>query len=78
MKRVIERNPPNSKVWYEAACIAEEMCDYDLAQEYLQRALSLDPMNTLIYYKIGQILFSLKRYHEATSFLETALGICQQ
>jgi hypothetical protein len=53
MKRVLDMNPPNSKVWYEAACLAEEMCEYDVAQTHLQKALGLDPLNTIIYLKIA-------------------------
>ena len=78
MKRVLEKDPLNSKVWYEAACLAEEMCEYDIAQTYLQRAISLDPQNTIIFLKIAQILFSLKRHKEAISCLEEALIICQR
>jgi len=32
-------NPINSKVWFEAACLAEEMSEYDQAREYLERAV---------------------------------------
>lgn len=78
MKRVLDMDPPNAKVWYEAACLAEEMCEYDYAQLHLQKALSLDPYNTIIYLKIAQILFSLKRHGEAISCLEEALGICRR
>jgi len=53
MKRVLDMEPPNAKVWYEAACLAEEMCEYDYAQLHLQKALSLDPCNTIIYLKIA-------------------------
>jgi hypothetical protein len=31
MKKVLEINPQNSRVWYEAAVLAEEMCEYDCA-----------------------------------------------
>jgi Tfp pilus assembly protein PilF len=39
MKKVLEMNPQHPKVWFEAACLAEEMCDYDLAREYLDKAI---------------------------------------
>ena len=39
MKRVLELNPQNSKVWYEAACLADEMCEYDMALGYLEKAI---------------------------------------
>jgi hypothetical protein len=29
MKRVLEKQPDHAKVWYEAACLAEEMGEYD-------------------------------------------------
>jgi tetratricopeptide (TPR) repeat protein len=70
-------DPPNSKVWYEAACLAEEMTEYDLAQVYLQRALQLDPMNTLIFSKKAEILSSLKRYSQSIQTLMEALTLCQ-
>jgi tetratricopeptide (TPR) repeat protein len=76
MKRVLEKNPDNSKVWYEAACLAEEMCEYDNALDNLHKALYLDPKNTIIYQKIAEILFSLKRYNESISCIEEALGLC--
>jgi Tfp pilus assembly protein PilF len=53
MKRVLEKNPDNSKVWYEAACLAEEMCEYDNALDNLQKALYLDTKNTIIYQKVA-------------------------
>ena len=31
MKKVLEMNPDNAKVWFEAAVLAEEMCEYDVA-----------------------------------------------
>jgi tetratricopeptide (TPR) repeat protein len=76
MKRVLEKNPQNAKVWYEAASLAEELCEFDVAQDYLQRSLQLEPMNTLIYRKIGQVFFSLKRYSDSISILEQAIGLC--
>lgn len=62
MKRVLDLDPPNSKVWYEAACLADEMCEYDVALGYLEKSVQLDPMNALIYHKKAEILSSLKRY----------------
>ena len=58
-------NPVNSKVWFEAACLAEEMSEYDQAREYLDKAVSIDPYNVEIHNKISQIFYSLKRYPEA-------------
>lgn len=53
MKKVLTINPPNSKVWFEAACLAEDLSEYDQAREYLDRALYLDPENLEIYNKIS-------------------------
>jgi tetratricopeptide (TPR) repeat protein len=76
MRRVLECEPPLAKVWYEAACLAQEMCEFDNAQAHIQKALTLEPMNVLIHIKIAEILYSLKRYNEAISCLEGALGLC--
>ena len=65
MNKVLALNPNNSKVWYEAAILAEERCEYDTAQEYLHKALQLDPQNVEIHYKFSMILISLKRNSEA-------------
>jgi tetratricopeptide (TPR) repeat protein len=65
MKKVLELDPPNSKVWFEAGCLADEMCEYDAALNYLEKAIQLDSMNTLIHYKKSEILTSLKRYSDA-------------
>lgn len=46
-------NPYNSKVWYEAAILAEEMLEYDIAQDYLSKALSIDPSNVEIHNRIA-------------------------
>ena len=69
MKKVLELDPPNSKVWYEAACLADEMCEYDVSLGYLEKAIHLDPMNALIYHKKAEILCSLKRYSDALTTL---------
>jgi tetratricopeptide (TPR) repeat protein len=76
MKKVIELDPPNSKVWFEAACLADEMCDYDLALGYLEKAIQLDSMNTLIFHKKAEILTSLKRYCEALKTLQDTIELC--
>ena len=65
MKKTLTLNPQNSKVWFEAACLSEEMSEYDQAREYLDKALLLDPTNVEIHNKVSQIYFSLKRYTEA-------------
>lgn len=31
MNKVLEKDPPSSRVWYEAAVLAEELFDYDNA-----------------------------------------------
>lgn len=77
MKRVLEKDPPHAKVWYEAACLAEDLCEYDVAQDYLKKSLSLEPVNTIIFLKIAEILCSLKRYQESIACLQEAIGICQ-
>lgn len=53
MKKTLALNPPNSKVWFEAACLAEEMSEYDQAKEYLDKALHLDPQNVEIHNKVS-------------------------
>lgn len=65
MKKVLEYEPQHAKVWFEAACLAEEMCEYDSAREYLDKAVYLDQTNVEIHNKISQIFFQLKRFPEA-------------
>ena len=77
MKKVLELDPQNSKVWYEAACLADEMCEYDVALGYLEKAVHMDSMNTLIYHKKAEILASLKRYGEALTTLNETIGLCE-
>jgi len=77
MKRVLEKQPAHAKVWYEAACLAEEMGEYDEAQNYLQRSLALEPQNTLIYSKIASVMISLKRHNDAVQVLQEAINLCK-
>ena len=78
MKRVLEKQPANAKVWYEAACLVEEMGEYDEAQNYLQRSLILDPHNTLIFSKIASVMISLKRYADGIQVLQDAINLCKE
>ena len=78
MNKVLAMNPPNSKVWFEAACLAEEMSEYDQAREYLEKALCLDPSNVEILNKVSHIFYQLKRYQESIHSLESAIQVYHQ
>jgi tetratricopeptide (TPR) repeat protein len=78
MKRALEQKPENAKVWFEAGCLAEELCHYDQARQFLAKALELEPTNTEIHNKLSEILYSLKRYEEAVNYLEKAIVILRE
>lgn len=66
-------DPPVSAVWLEGGIISEQMCQYDQAIQYFNKAIQLDEWNIEAYNKLSLTLSSLSRTGEALHCLENAI-----
>ncbi|OYT40768.1 MAG: hypothetical protein B6U86_03515, partial [Candidatus Altiarchaeales archaeon ex4484_43] len=77
-KRDVEKNPEDSRLYYDLGRIHHKINAYTDAIRYLEKAIELDPENPEFYFSLGNVLFDDGDYRGAIKNYEKALTLLDE
>ncbi len=78
IKRLVEKNPDNVRIWHLLGNLYSDLGQYEEASDCLNRAIALDPNKYTYYYHLGLAMASARRYPEAIQALEKTVELAPQ
>ncbi len=74
----VKAAPNNTEIWAAIAYVERRQGKFEDFLRHMKTALELDPRNANIPSNIGVVLIRLRRYQEAESYLDRAIGVAPE